>query len=84
MTAPKPKRIRTIMAPWRVQGNRGVFDTFTCAAQFGAFDEIVVGSWLHVEAMNDRCAWVRLGERVFDVFVERGDIVVRERPEVLP
>lgn len=81
MTARKTKRLSTIMRPWRVQGERDAYNQDTTSAKFGAFDEIVVGSWLHVEAMNDRCAWVRLGERVFDVFVERGKIVVLERPE---
>ena len=66
------KPIGTILSPWRVQSDDG-----------GNFDEIVIGipGWLHVEAMSSTTAWVRLGDRVFDVFRDRGKIVVRERPE---
>lgn len=77
---PTPRK-RNIMRPWRVQGVRVQLDKLEAEKLFGAFDEIVVGEWLHVEAMSERSAWVRVGERVFDVFVEQGKITVRERPE---
>jgi hypothetical protein len=32
----------------------------------GSFDELVVGDWLHVEQMDDKVWWLRLGDaRVF-------------------
>ncbi len=66
---------KKFLRPWRAQGQiwRGQF--------VEAFDEIVVGDWLHVEAMDTNAAWVRLGDRVFDVWRQRGKIMVRERPE---
>lgn len=67
-----------ILSPWRVQGSTGELKRLT---DKGEFDEIVVGDWLHVEAMDADSVWVRLGNRVFDVFSEGGAIVVKERPE---
>jgi hypothetical protein len=46
------------------------------------FDELVLGDWLHVERMNHRTFWMRLGERVFDITIAKdGTVTSTERPE---
>ena len=40
----------------------------------GAFDEIVVGPWLHVEQLNHREFFVRLGTSCFWVHVDRNGV----------
>lgn len=48
----------------------------------GDFDELVVGGWLHIEKMNRRAWWVRVGEREFWIEVpETGPAVVTEQTE---
>ena len=44
------------------------------------FDEIVLGDWLHIEMMSDKpeCYWMRLGERVFSIYAEKGTRTIRE------
>ena len=32
-------------------------------------DEIVIGDWIHVEVLDHRVIWVRLGDRTFIVYV---------------
>jgi hypothetical protein len=32
-------------------------------------DEIVIGDWLHIERLNTRAVWVRLGEQRFTVYI---------------
>lgn len=60
-----------IDSPWRVNADD----------REGAFDEIVVGRWLHIERMTDRHYWMRVGDREFDVFARGhdGTVEVRER-----
>jgi hypothetical protein len=43
----------SLRRPWRAQGD--------------AFDELVVGSWLHVEDMGDGHMWMRVGPLVINV-----------------
>jgi len=53
------------MKGWRVQ-----------STDDGDFDEIVVGTWLHIERMSDKEIWYRIGDRTGHVIVnERGDLV---------
>jgi hypothetical protein len=52
---------------WRVQGMKSAADV----KPLGNFDEIVVGHWLHVEMMDDRRAWVRIGAECFSVQLRR-------------
>jgi len=42
------------------------------------FDEIVVDDWLHVEALNARDFWVRLGNRTFNVHIAKSGVVTVE------
>ena len=46
--------------PWRVQSD-----------DRGDFDEICVGSWLHVERLSHRGFWVAVGERKWTVTVRK-------------
>lgn len=48
--------------------------------QTAVLDEVVIGDWLHIEMMNDKPEhyWMRLGERRFNVFSEKGTLTIRE------
>lgn len=59
---------------WRVQGMKAAADT----DPLGVFDEIVVGRWLHVEALGGRSAFVRIGARCFWVRTRDGVITHEE------
>lgn len=46
----------------------------------GGFDEIVVGDWLHIERMDRRVYWMRLGQREADIEIDHsGQPIVRWR-----
>lgn len=64
---------------WRVQGVKTEADV----KPLGAFDEIVVGDWLHVEMMDNGSAFVRLGSTCFWVNVKRGITYIEQRDDGL-
>jgi hypothetical protein len=35
------------------------------------FDELVVDDWLHIEQMDTRVWWMRVGETTFDIRIDR-------------
>lgn len=48
----------------------------------GEFDELVVSDWLHIERMDERVWWMRVGDRAFDIEIPlEGPVVVQEREE---
>lgn len=50
----------------------------------GAFDELVVGDWIHLEQMDKRVWWMRLGDREFDIVIPRDPkkpVQVKEREQ---
>lgn len=56
------------------------------AENLGTFDEVVVDGWLHVEQMNRREWWVRLGGETFWVTVQPDGsaVVTSERAPAAP
>ena len=54
----KPKR-KTAGKPWRVQSD-----------STGEFDELVVADWMHLERMDRRQWWMRLGQIEFDITIK--------------
>ena len=55
----KARKPRSAGAPWRVQSD-----------QAGEFDELVVASWMHLERMDRRQWWLRLGQVEFDITID--------------
>lgn len=55
-------------APWRAQGDARA-DSLVGKSPF---DEIVVGTWLHVEAMDRNVFWMRVGPLVLNVTTRGG------------
>ncbi|MFO0684398.1 MAG: hypothetical protein U0234_20260 [Sandaracinus sp.] len=49
-----------VASRWRVQCYDG--EESIALPVRGAFDELVVGGWLHIEWMDDRAWWMRLGD----------------------
>lgn len=51
-----------------------------CFENQGDFDELVVDHWIHLERMDTHTWWMRLGQREFDIEIERtGEVKVHER-----
>lgn len=61
---------------WRVLAHRGDGD-FEVQNE-GCFDELVVDQWLHVEQMDDRKWWIRVGEAcVWATIADDGSVTVQ-------
>lgn len=72
---------------WNRRGHtqsRRTIDLSFVPAQKVEFDELVVGDWLHIEQMDDRRYWMRVGDYRIDVFIPakgKPNVCVREEPE---
>jgi len=53
---------------WRILARDGERDVKL--ANEGVFDELVIDEWLHLEQMDDRKWWMRLGDARLDIEVQ--------------
>ena len=60
-------------AEWRVQARNE--DRKIEHTNEGVFDELVVDHWLHLEQLDDRTWWMRLGDARLQVFVAQDGAV---------
>ena len=58
---------------WRFIARTG--DTPVAATDLGDLDEIVIADWLHAERTDDGVWWIRIGDKVFDVFLKKDGTV---------
>ena len=66
---------------WRVHAYDG--DNDVEVENQGVFDELVVDHWLHVEQMDERVWFVRVGEQGINVTVQSdGEVIVELRVAV--
>lgn len=65
---------------WRLAAEPGNGRTVRYEAHnVGIFDELVVDHWIHIENMDPRSWWMRLGERIFWIQIERsGEVKIAE------
>ena len=68
---PPAKRTPPMLSPWRAQGMT------TVVKPTDTFDEIVVGDWLHVEAMGPSHVWMRIGPLNINVTRTGGVLRIR-------
>jgi hypothetical protein len=86
MSKTKARKSKKPGARWRLQaysakrckGRTFYRDRFDIENQ-GIFDELVIDDWFHIEQMDDRCWWVRLGQNTTFVKIDR-----KGRAKVMP
>lgn len=66
------------MNGFRVRGFAKDGAPVVMSAGMMVFDELVVGDWLHIEAMDDTCVFFRIGDAeaalTFNVILKDGEV----------
>lgn len=58
-------------ATWRLLTKNTDGQTALALENDGVFDELVVDDWLHVEQMNERSWWLRVGDARINVEIRQ-------------